>query len=99
VRAGLLQIATAVAFVIILNTVVSHWLARRGTEWHHALTQFVVMGLVNLGLVFLYSFLLSILGGSLNVGNTLFFVLLLTLIVTMFDRYYPIYLARFTEHG
>jgi hypothetical protein len=99
VQAGLLQIATAVAFVIILNTVISHWLARRGTEWHHALTQFIVMGLVNLGLVLLYSFLLSILGGSLNVGNTLFFVLLLTLIVVMFDRYYPIYLARFTESG
>jgi hypothetical protein len=99
VQAGLLQIATAVAFVIILNTVISHWLARRGTEWHHARTQFIVMGLVNLGLVLLYSFLLSILGGSLNVGNTLFFVLLLTLIVVMFDRYYPIYLARFTESG
>ncbi|MGD2049352.1 MAG: hypothetical protein PVH03_07655 [Chloroflexota bacterium] len=98
VQAGLLQVATAVAFVIILNTVISHWLARRGTEWHHALTQFIVMGAVNLGLVLLYSFLLTTLGGSLNVGNTLFFVLLLTLIVTMFDRYYPIYLARFTEN-
>jgi hypothetical protein len=98
VQAGLLQVATAVAFVIILNTVISHWLARRGTEWHHALTQFIVMGAVNLGLVLLYSILLTTLGGSLNVGNTLFFVLLLTLIVTMFDRYYPIYLARFTEN-
>lgn len=97
VQAGLLEIAVAVAFVIILNTVISHWLARRGTEWSHALTQFIVMGAVNLGLVLLYSFLLSTLGGSLNVGNTLFFVLLLTLIVTLFDQYYPIYLARFTE--
>ncbi len=97
VQASNLEIAVAVAFVIILNTVISHWLARRGTEWQHALTQFIVMGAINFGLVLLYDFLLPTRGGSINLGNTLFFVLLLTLIVTMFDRYYPIYQARFTE--
>lgn len=32
--------------------------------------------------------------GSIEVGTTLFFALLLTLIVTLFDRYQPIHLAR-----
>lgn len=97
VQASNLEIAVAVAFVIILNTVIGHWLARRGTEWRHALTQFLVMGAINFGLVLLYSFLLPTRGGSLNLGTTLFFALLLTLIVTMFDRYYPVYQARFAE--
>lgn len=96
VQASNLEIAVAVAFVIILNTVISHWLARRGTEWRHALTQFLAMAAVNFGLVLLYSFLLPSRGGSINLGTTLFFVLLLTLIVLLFDQYYPIYQARFS---
>ena len=97
VQASNLEVAVAVAFVIIFNTVISHWLARRGTEWHHALTQFIVMGVINFGLVLLYAFLLPNFDGSINLGNTLFFVLLLTLIVLLFDRYYPVYQRRFAE--
>lgn len=95
VQATNLQLAFGVAFVIILNTVVSHWLARRGTEFKHVLVQFVVMVVINFGLALLYVFLLPSLDGSANLTNTLFFVLLLTLIVTLFDRYYPVYQARF----
>ena len=94
VQASNLEVAAAVAFVIILNTVVSHWLARRGTTWRSTLTQFVAMAAVNFGLVLIFSFILPQFDGSINLGNTLFFVLLLTLIVTMFDRYRPYYDAR-----
>ncbi|MGB3716575.1 MAG: hypothetical protein WA996_19315 [Candidatus Promineifilaceae bacterium] len=94
VKATTLQLAVAVAFVIILNTVVSHWLAGRGTTWRSTLQQFVAMVFVNFGLVLIYSFLLPAFDGSINVGNTLFFVLLLTLLVTMFDRYRPFYDMR-----
>ena len=90
-----LQLIVGVAFVIILNTVISHWLARRGTEWQHTITQFIVMTAVNFGLALLYIFLLPSFDGELNVSNTLFFVLLLTLIVTLFDKYHPVYQARF----
>jgi len=96
VQASNVEIGVAVAFVIILNSVISHWLARRGTEWQHALTQFLAMGAINLGLVLLYSFILPSRGGSINMGNTLFFALLLTLIVLLFDQYYPLYYARFS---
>ena len=94
VKATNLELAAAVAFVIILNTVVSHWLARRGTTWRSTLTQFVAMAAVNFGLVLIYNFILPRFDGSINLSNTLFFVLLLTLIVTMFDRYRPYYDAR-----
>ena len=36
--------------------------------------------------------------GSIDLGNTLFFVLLLTLIVTLFDRYRQVYLRRFATN-
>ncbi len=94
-QASNLQLAIAVAFIIIINTGLSHWLARRGTEWKSALREFVVMSVVNFGLVLVYAFLLPSIDGSLNLGNTLFFVLLLTLIVTMYDRYRHAYLMRF----
>jgi hypothetical protein len=53
------------------------------------------MSLVNFGLVLVYSFLLPNFDGSIDLGNTLFFVLLLTLIVTLFDRYRQVHLIRF----
>ena len=95
VQASLLEIAVGVAFVIVINTVLSHWLARRGTNWGSVLREFIVMAVVNFGLVLVYAFLLPNFDGSINLGNTLFFALLLTLIVTLFDRYRQVYLARF----
>jgi hypothetical protein len=92
-----LQLVVGVTFIIILNTVISHWLARRGREMHHILSQFVVMAVVNFGLALLYVWLLPSFDGLVNTGNVLFFVLLLTLIINLFDMYHPVYQARFAE--
>jgi hypothetical protein len=81
--------------VVAIDTALSHWLARRGTEWASVLRQFVVMAAVNFGLVLLFAVLLPAFDGAIDLGTTLFFVLLLTLIVTLFDRYRLVYLARF----
>jgi len=94
VQASNLELAAGVAFVIILNTVVSHWLAGHGTTWRSTLTQFIAMAAVNFGSVLIFSFILPRFDGSINLGNTLFFVLLLTLLVTMFDRFRPYYDVR-----
>ena len=99
VRASNLELAVGVAFVITLNTALSHWLARRGTEWRSVAREFVVMAAVNFGLILVYALLLPNFDGSINLGNTLFFVLLLTLIVTLFDRYRQVYVGRFAEVG
>jgi hypothetical protein len=98
VQASLLEIAIGVAFVIVINTALSQWLARRGTDWGSALRQFIVMSAVNFGLVLVYAWLLPNFDGSINLGNTLFFALLLTLIVTLFDRYRPVHLMRFAKN-
>lgn len=96
-RASNMELAVGVTFVIVLNTFLSHWLAQKGREWVSAMREFAVMAVVNFGLVLLYVFLLPRFDGEINLGNTIFFVLLLTLLVTMFDRYRQVYLARFAE--
>ncbi|WP_235428781.1 hypothetical protein [Methanosarcina mazei] len=45
------------------------------------------MSVVNFGLILLFDFLLPSLNGSIDLLDTLFFVLLLTLNVTLYDRY------------
>jgi hypothetical protein len=96
VVATTLQIFIGVAFVIALNTLLSHWLARRGTEWGSLIVQFLVMIVVNYFFVLVYAFLI-LTDGEINVGNTLFFVLMLTLLVTLYDRYRAVYDIRFGE--
>jgi hypothetical protein len=98
-QAGLLQLAVGVAFIVVVNSALSHWLARRGTEWTSIVREFIVMAVVNFGLVLVYAWLLPRFDGSINLGNTLFFVLLLTLLVTLYDRYRPVYRARFAVGG
>jgi hypothetical protein len=99
VRMDNFQVIVAVAFVILLNTVVSHWLARRGVGWESAAREFFAMAAVNFGLVLLYDFLAPRVQGDLNLGNTLFFVFLLTVLVVLYDRYRPVHVARFADTG
>jgi hypothetical protein len=82
------QIVLGVAFVIGVNTVLSEYLARREVSWRSAGTQFLAMAAANLGALLLAVWLLSRDDGeSLRLGNTMFFVALLTLIVVLFDRF------------
>ncbi len=94
VRSTGIQIILGVAAVVIVNALLSHALALRGRGWASAGVEFAVMSLVNLGTVLLFYFLLPRSGGSINLGNTLFFVLLLTLQVTLYDRYRAVYQSR-----
>lgn len=96
-RATGLQLSAGVAVVITLNALLSHWLATLGRGWQSIVREFLVMALVNLGIVYLADFLLRRGSGALNLQITLFFVLLLTLIVTLYDRYRVIYEARFAQ--
>lgn len=82
------QIVIAVAALIALNTVLSEVLAKREVSWRSTGVQFAVMAAANLAMV-LGAYLLP--GGSgdasFRLGNTVFLVGLLTLIVVLFDRY------------
>jgi hypothetical protein len=99
VQSSNLQFAIGVALVVTINTALSHWLARRGFGWAFTLWQFMVMTVVNLGLILTYAFLRSRFDDPVSMGNTLFLALLLTLLVTLFDRYRQVYLMRFGTSG
>ena len=90
VSASGLQTTLAVAVLIVGDTVVSEWLTRRGIGWSSVLRLFGATAVINAGLAFAWYYLLPISNGSLHLLNTLFFLLLLTLIVTLYDAYRPI---------
>jgi hypothetical protein len=54
------------------------------------------MAAVNLALLLGYALLRSLFGGSVSLTNVLFFTLLLSLLVTLYDRYRQVYLMRFS---
>jgi hypothetical protein len=97
VHASNLDIAIGVAVVVIINTVVSEFLARRGVDWRSVVTQFLAMAAVNAGIAVAFYYLLRSGSESIKLGSTLFFLLLITLIITLYDRYRPYSLARFGE--
>lgn len=94
VQASALHVAYGVAVIILANTVVSQWLVRRGLHLRLAVTEFVVMAVVNAGLVALAAAILPGMGVRLDAPATLFGVLLLTLLVTLYDRFRPFYSVR-----
>ena len=90
-----LELALAMIIIIVVNTFVSELLVRRGITWLHALRQGLVMVAVNLPVLLMLSFLRYGNVPLIAFANIIFFTLLLSLIVTLYDRYRPIYLVRF----
>lgn len=82
-----LQLVIGLGIVIALNSFVSQWLVGRGTTWASTTSQFLAMGTINIGIVVAFRLLLRQSDRDLDLGNTLFFIALLTLIVTLYDRY------------
>ena len=84
---GSLNLAFGVAIVVAANSVVSLWRVRRGSRWASTAAQFAAMGLTNLAIFVALSLLPG--GGDRAVPaqDTLYLLLLITLIVTLYDRY------------
>jgi len=90
VNIGVVHLAIGVATLIVANTAVSEWLVRRGVGWQSTVLEFVVMATINAGLVTIFSVLLPWMSGaSIDSPAVLFGVLLLTLLVTLYDRFKP----------
>jgi hypothetical protein len=87
VEATALQIALATTVTTAVSTLLSEWLAKREVSWRSTGVQFAFMVAANFAIVMVYYALLGSNEASLRLGNTLFFVTLLTLIVVLFDRY------------
>jgi hypothetical protein len=96
VQAAASSIVLALAVVITVNATLSHAAARRGWSLESALVEFALLAAVNTMLVLLAN---QVLERQLRVGPTLFFVLLVTLIVTTYDRYRPVQDVRRAAAG
>jgi hypothetical protein len=98
VRADPLELALVLAVVVVANAALSTWLDRGRFGPGPALRQFIVTGLLNLGIFVVIILVVEILSGEPVVFESLgFFLLLMTLLITLYDRYRPEYLARFSS--
>ncbi len=84
VEATLLQIVGATIVIIVISLLVSESFARRGIEWRSIGVQFVVLGLVNAAVLSIYA---QLFGDELNRSLSLFFGLLLTMVIVLYDRF------------
>lgn len=91
-RASTAQLAAGSALVIVLNTALSHWLARRGVGWKNVVGHFLAMAAANTTIVAVF----QLVPGRQDVDDAAagFFILLLSIVVTLFDRFNEIRLAR-----
>lgn len=94
VDVGLLKMSAGVTFVVIANAAISHWLARRGTTWRSSATEFLALGVINLAAGLVYMWITPAGDDHISRFAVLFFTALLTLILTLYDRYRPVLEAR-----
>jgi hypothetical protein len=86
VQISALEVAIGVGAIVCANTAISRW---RGNT-----LEFGVLLVLNLGLVYLGSRLISD-AEDFPVGTGLFFAFLITLLTTLYDRYRRVYEVRF----
>ena len=91
-----IDVLVGVGVLVVANTLLSSLLVRRGERPHGAILQFAVTLGINVVLVLAGGFLIETLRG-VQLEHAVVFVLLLSVIVTAYDRYRPLYKARFAD--
>ncbi len=82
-----LKIVGATLLVVLVNAGLSVWLARRGNEWSSLALESVVLAILNTMLLIAYASLVS--DGEIDRWLALFFGLLLTVLIVLYDQYRP----------
>jgi hypothetical protein len=80
-------VAVGVAVLVVANAGVSELLRRRGRSWSTTVRQFGAMLVINVAIVELDALIGSRRGDRVPALSTLFFVLLLSLLIALFDRF------------
>jgi hypothetical protein len=91
-----IDILVGVALLVVVNTVISSLIVRSGERPSGAIKQFIVMVAINVGIVLVGQLVFGTLRG-VQLQHALVFVLLLSVIITGYDRYRPLYKARFAN--
>jgi hypothetical protein len=94
-----LRLVIGVAIIVVLNTIITEWFARQGMSFDTMMKSFIGVVLANFLIVLVYALIVRRGDGEINSGATLFFVFLISIIITLFDRYRPIYLRRVAAEG
>ena len=84
---GPVQTAVGVGLLVVANATVSHWLTGRGVRWRTTGTQFLTMLLLNAGVLWLFGALGRSPTEDMNGAVLVFFTLVITLLVTLYDRF------------
>ena len=88
---GPLALFSWTALLVVLNEVIALWVVRRGWSTESVVVSFVVRLIVNLGIV---EALALVVGGRSTFRDALFFLLLFSVLITLYDRYRPVYEYR-----
>ncbi len=96
VDASVTQVVWGVAVIATINAFLRIRVARRGRARESAVMSFLVLAATNTVIVLVADLLLRRGDGALPLAPTLFFLGLLTLIVTLYDRWRPVFDVRFS---
>lgn len=99
VDASPLQMIWGGAVIVTINAFLRLRWARSGRSLESTLLSFILLSALNVAIVVVAHWSLRQGDGGLNVPAALFFLLLLTLIVTMYDRYRPVFDVRFARQA
>lgn len=83
-----------VGVFVVLNAVIGLWVARRNYSTESVLATFAARVVVNVGLFVGLDVLFDI---QTSLGDVIFFVLLFCVLITLYDRYRPVYEYRFHQ--
>ncbi|HSJ20432.1 MAG TPA: hypothetical protein VK964_07640 [Nocardioidaceae bacterium] len=95
VRASPLQLTLGVAVVATFSAALTLRAARTGRNVESVFWEFALLSMANVVFVVVASVLLRRSAGDIDVGTTLFFLLQLSLMVALYDRFKPVYDVRF----
>jgi hypothetical protein len=99
VRATNAQLFLGMSVFVVVNAALVLVLSRRNVTTESLVASFAFRMVVNVGLVVLADWLLGRERGDLDLGNAVFFVFLLSLLTTMFDRYQPLQAWRRSDEA
>jgi hypothetical protein len=97
-RASSAGLFLAVAVFVVVNAAVILLVVRRARSIESVYAAFAARVLLNVVLVVLADWLLGRVGGALDLSNALFFVILLSLLTLLDDRYSPVAAFRATHY-
>lgn len=89
-----LRLFTWVGVFVLLNAVISLWVVRHHYSIESVLTTFAARLVVNFGLIVGLALLVDI---QTSLGDLVFFLLLFSVLITLYDRYRPVYEYRFHQ--